>query len=1576
MGDDDGDDGGRGGRRDASFSARAVDALALCGSVGARARDVARRLDTCDASAAAAAATRGAKDDDDDGGDGCGGYDARVARVVHAFHRAFVRRDVGFGANAARARGGVSGRAGAGGGAAEDADAIDVAAWDACASFEAFESRALAPESRLVAVKAVRARALGVACEAAWEFELTDSAHQALACIAAARERGATTQDVNIATSSKGGDHLIKTLIAADLVFLRKSTGDDGAGAASSNLVFLKRYRGSAIKAGMGKDSKADYLDALVRVLTECENGVASTREVRETLRASFESSDLMRGRSEKAKTKVFNAAKNELIAAGCIEPVLSHEGLEALRFIKPYVAQSAHDAQYAEDGADAIDPSRWTGGGQRGAFIVEQTFETQFAERVRQHGSVGLADVVRDYDVGPRTLEKRLMKMCDEDKLIRKVVVQHGKQRMTRYASVGDDRDENKDEDRDAIISDAERRYAILLKALREEGFLYVNRLSSWLAVAEGGLYKRVDKKIIHSLVDELVANNEAFVHSLSWGITERLPDMILFHSDFPFNPATDGAFIESLKADIRSQEVAVRQPLSKKLGLSETVNITPIPKALPAPSSSAHDDGDAPNADRALDVSNRGGYRTLHNFHAIGLGYVKAGVVRLEIFHLYLVKSVFEDRKTRDGGIDPEILDGAMPISMYIKVINSVESKRIDVEDLEHIKREALLGKLVQDLSRELRDRLCSSHLMSRLTKRLTEMGLLYEHPTYDTETRQIIMTLRMNKIARFQRAPGEGVDEDDADVWSEAFDLTTVQSAHAYWNALEKAFKGHPAMDAAVPASTMSYPRLTSTRSWVRKWALGLDNCIILMNRLQEAWNTLIELLLKSANAWVEGVEITSELVAIAIAELSTAGLPAEDALRVEQLAQDLGAPDDLSHIKSTWRDYCYAQICAANDAGVISSVVASNALKMYSRYSKIRLSRRAPHRALLAQRENVLGDSTRANRLANIGDARARKGSSTAVSLPDDASDESDGDFDQFPSHRKRFVFKQAEDEFLVFSMIRFIALSGPNTFRAEKRDYRAAVVYADPMWRSRYPHVKKRAVVKRWRQLTVDDGEDNEDEDGVNNASRHDAIVRFGSEFYERGAKARREHALPHTPVPAPATEEEAAYWDDVWDCTGKWSEGVAKQVLHATREILKAHPVTYPVLKRDLPKPPRASRVRPKREEKVRRLRAGRDLTEADDDIILARLAPVAFLRRRAITFQDESDDSADDDSSSDYATESEDEAHGRAFVKIEDVPSYYTGAIDAQLRLLDVVDGGAKSVKCVTPSGPQVLALARALVDGRISMSTCGESTASALPFAFRDGFNSNDASHILAANNAAAKMLHSVRIDVREDNVASSDDHVARVAAVGCLLDDDMASSILRDACARVVAARQSAKADEAASHAGLTFSDILNKLRASSDAEVTLASRGASGALAAHRAIDDLMHSGAIRARGDSRAADALYYYAADEDTAADDDADVDDVSCARATLTVIIRHPGISESRIIIALSRFFPSARVGSALRSLARSGAVFARASERFASIMPRAFGGSTARDAANTIELFYFPASSGAAVARDILIT
>ena len=499
-------------------------------------------------------------------------------------------------------------------------------------------------------------------------------------------------------------------------------------------------------------------------------------------------------------------------------------------------------------------------------------------------------------------------------------------------------------------------------------------------------------------------------------------------------------------------------------------------------------------------------------------------------------------------------------------------------------------------------------------------------------------------------------------------------------------------------------------------------------------------------------------------------------------------------------------------------------------------------------------------------------------------------------------------------------------------------------------------------------------------------------MRAGSEFYERGAKARREHALPHTPAPAPATDEEAAYWDDVWDCVGKWSEGIAKQVLHTTREIMKTYPVIYPVLKRDLPKPQRASRIRPQREEKVRRLRAGRDLTEADDDIILARLAPVAFLRRRAITFQDESDDSADDDSSSDYDTDSDDEVHGRAFVKIEDVPSYYTDAIDAQLQFLDIRDG-AKSMKCVTPSGPQVLALSRALVDGRVSMSTCAESAASALPFAFRDGFNSSDATHILATNNDAAKILHSVRIDVRDSVDANTavvsldDDSAARVATVGCLLDDDVASSILYDACARIMAPPHDDDDNAGPLRGGVTFGGILNVLRASNDAEVTLASRGASGALAARKAVDDLMRSGTIRARGTRAGAagsnsitvsdhydNVLYYHAHGVDNQDRDAPLADADECARAVLGAVVRHPGISESRVIHALSRFFPAHAVLTALNALSRSNAVFTRVSERFASVIPRALGGSAPRDADNVIERFYFPHASGARVARDIL--
>ena len=1485
--------------------------------------------------------------------------------VLRALYRAFVRGDVGF--VKARARNAPASddeeekeATCSEGGDDDDAVTFDEDARGQCETFEHFRARATEERTRVCAARRVRARELGIADEEGWDFRLTAPARAALARVAAGRERGATAKDVSAAVKSKSGDHLIKSLVAADLVVVRRAS--DGK-ASTTNVAVLKRYE---TESGA---SKFDYYEAMTRFLSARPNASALTKDVREALAKDFDSSDFLTGRTPKAKTKVFNTAKNELVQLGYIEPVLSAEGASALRLLKMYSASTsaaaggikpgASDDEGEGDEGEAVDASRWTGGGARGAFVAEQTFETQLAQRLRQGGSISVGDIVREYDVGPRTLEKRLMKMCDEDELVKRVTVQQGKQKLTRYASMRDEEalaegttaHDGKDV---MMISDAQRRYDILLKELREEGFLYVSRLSSWLAGAEGGLYKRVDKKLIVALVDELVSNDEAFVHSLSWGITERLPDLILFHRDFPFDPLCDDEFIEALKKDIRSQEIADRQPLTAKLGVSETVAIAPFVKPIPSTSTS---DGTmilAGDAAEPMDVGDRFGYRTLHNFHAIGLGYIKAGVVRLEVFHLYLVQRVFEERHERDGSIDPEILDDAMPISMYIRVINSVESRQIGVDDLEHIKREALLGKSVRDLPLELRNKLRSTYLMSRLTKRLTEMGLLHEQSRYDPGTRQIIMSLRMNKIARFQRKPG-GVDEHDIDAWSEAFDLTTVESARVYWNALEEAFKGKPEMERASPATNMSYPRITSTRSWVRKWALGLDNCIILMNRLQEGWDCLMRLLLRSTDVQVVETELTPNLIAIAITELSKTGLPSEDALRVEQLAQDLGVPDDLSHIKCTWRDYCYAQICAASDAGIVSPLIASRARKMYARNSRLRFSSRAPYRAIFSQRENDFVDSTRPKRLPNIGDKSAKSTSASVAAAADSGDkaayvDDSDGDLEHVQSERRRFEFKQAEDEFLVYTMIRFIALSGPSALRAEKRDYRAAVVYLDPMWRSRYPHVRKRLVVKRWRQLTV--VEDNVDNDV--NGDRHAAIVRAGTELYERGAKARRENVLPHTPTPTPKTDEEAARWDECWDCTGKWSEGIAKQALLATREIMQKFPVTYPVLKSDLPKSPRLAR--PKRARKVRRLRAGRELTEADDEIVLARLAPISFLRRRAITFQDESDDSDGDDDSDfdDDDSEFDDDDSGRPPPQLKDVPSHYFDALKAQLELLRV--GGAETTKIVAPTGPQVFAIARALVDGAVSVSACAETSALGLPLAFAiDAATENHAHFLVTA--PCAKGLHTVKIGVR-DRDARDCDSIARIDAVGCLIADDIAVAILRDACARVIASHDC--------H-GVDFCALLTELRSSHDAGA--AARGAVGALAAKRAMDDLIIAGVVRARspGDDRAS-VVYVIAASDVARANDGNDAD--ACARAAASVIMCDPGVSESRVARALASKFSASDAVTALARLSSVGAISVRACETSASATPISFGKSTSA----SVDRFFYPAV-GASLALDLFI-
>ena len=76
------------------------------------------------------------------------------------------------------------------------------------------------------------------------------------------------------------------------------------------------------------------------------------------------------------------------------------------------------------------------------------------------------------------------------------------------------------------------------------------------------------------------------------------------------------------------------------------------------------------------------------------------------------------------------------------------------------------------------------------------------------------------------------------------------------------------------------------------------------------------------------------------------------------------------------------------------------------------------------------------------------------------------DDSDGEYNLAAARRKAFIFGASEDEFLVFCMIRFIALSVTNAFISEKRDYRASLVYNDQMWRSRYHTVRQRAVVDR------------------------------------------------------------------------------------------------------------------------------------------------------------------------------------------------------------------------------------------------------------------------------------------------------------------------------------------------------------------------------------------------------------------------------------------------------------------------------------------------------------------------------
>lgn len=1437
---------------------------------------------------------------------------------------------------------------------AEDADADGGGGADAESILADVERNGALAKAVFVASASARARALGIGDEATWEHGLSDAARMTLEIVGQRRERGATGAELNAANGGKNADHLVKLLLAAGLVAVRKTKATTARGSVQ-NIVYLKRFEPSEKSHA---DERTAYFESFTRILGEAPHGTATTTYVRQSLHEEFANSSLFTDKTDKARFKVFAAAKAELCRMKCIEPVMSDQG-DAMRLLRLYDAITIDDErdEDGEDGDDEYDDSGWTGRGVRGSIIVEQSLEAQVCERLREAASaVSQPHLFREFDVATRTIEKRILKMSDEDELFRRVQVQRGKYKTTCF--VARDKTEEPHLSRQEsgqraskaptepktdpmLVDDATRRRDILLAELRMKGFVYVNRLSRWLAVAEGGMYKLVDKSVVNALVGGLVKSGEAKVLDISWSVTDRQPDQILFHADFPFDPASpeDAVFIEALKEDIRATDIAERQPLSKKIAPNEIVRIEPMaisptpPVALPSQAATAMDVQDDV---QDLDVR---AYRTVNDFHAIGLGYVKAAVVRLERLHMYLVENVFE-AGIKDGTISDDVLNGNMPISTYIKLINSVESKTITAEDLDLIRVEALREKLMRDLPRDMHDKMQSTAYMSRLTRRLMGLALLHEVPTFDEKANQMNLTLTLRKHARFQIKAAPVEDESS---WSKEFDVTTLAGAQEYWSELEKAFKGKPGMDRAQPASNITFPRLTAVRSWTRKWELGLENSIILTDRLRESWCALLKMLLARGSIPLDDSdlnvdEITGDrgLIAKAIDCLAEGGLPGEDALRVEQLAEDLGIPDGLALVKQLWRDYCYAKIASAVSEGIVSSSIGARALNMYARSSRFRVSKLIVNHAVVhgargGGNPKRLAGLTATSPPKAITSSTNKVGSDAEKTQEDFDEEDSDGEFG-FATTRKKFIFGEAEDEFLVFCMIRFIALSGSNALRAEKRDYRASIVFNDQMWRSRYPQVKRRALVKRWRQLTVTEVGGADDMNNV----RHEAILRVGGEYYERGARARRDSALPHMPAPAPENEYEVERWDETWDGSGKWSEGIAKQVLQSTRSILREFPISYVVQRRE----PRSPHRRPKREEKVRRLRAGRDLTEADDDIILARLAPIAFLRRRAISFGDESDDS-DEDDVSDYDDSDADEEVLLPFREAHEheVPLPRLEALEYAQTLLQ--SNAPKVASCVAPNGPQVLALCQALVDKRISMSITTDAAASSLPPAFGDEGDSGCV--FFNSPNAALRMLHSVKIEKLD---VSNSGEAGGPNTIGLLQLRKNHVKELEPKCLRVIQAR---------TEGGATLKDILDELRASKVSEAY----GATGAYAVRAALDSLSSKGSIRIES---AESELAYVCRKKSSSlgwACDDAVIH--ACARAVAGVALNHPGASETRMFNVLGHVYPLHVIAHALKHLLDQGILFERVVEKFTTPVPAALGGSTFGDDRNVIERFFF---------------
>ena len=379
----------------------------------------------------------------------------------------------------------------------ESDDALERAVADAVR--ESAERGSMSSGVRFVADAATRARALGIGDEETWEHGLSDNARVALEIIGRCGARGITTIELNKACGGKSMDHAVRTLAGAGLVSFKKTNARSGA---TENVARLRRFaRGETSRV----DESAAYNEAFTRILDAAPQRTALAKSVRERLHEEFAQSSLLAGKTAKQQTKVFNAVKLQLCRLKYVEPVLGDIG-DSLRLLRLYDANDVDEDDV--DGEENFDDADWTGRGARAAIVAEQTFETQLCQRVRECGSVSQAEILSDYDVAPRVLEKRVLKMCDDDKLFRRVTVQRGKAKVTFFAPNENDVDVGT---RNAtvttaktaapkedlmIVDDATRRYDILVEELRMKGFLYISRLSAWLAAAEGGLYKAVDKR------------------------------------------------------------------------------------------------------------------------------------------------------------------------------------------------------------------------------------------------------------------------------------------------------------------------------------------------------------------------------------------------------------------------------------------------------------------------------------------------------------------------------------------------------------------------------------------------------------------------------------------------------------------------------------------------------------------------------------------------------------------------------------------------------------------------------------------------------------------------------------------------------------------------------------------------------------------------------------------------------------------------------------------------------------------------------------------------------------------------